>query len=330
MLGLALVLLAAPGNAQTLQKVKEHGSLRCGVNPGLAGFSSKDDKGNWAGFDVDFCRALSAAIFSDPGKVEFIPLDSDSRLGALKDGKIDVLVRNTTWTMSRETEFAINFAAVTYYDGQGFLVRHKLNVASALELDGATVCVLSGTTTELNLADYFRTNNMKFQALEFSTSDEAVKAYDKGRCTVLTSDVSQLFALKLNLSTPDDHMILADVISKEPLAPAVRFGDDQWFDVVKWTHFAMLDAEEMGIGSDTIDAAMRSEKPDVKRLIGTEGNFGEQIGLTKDWAARIIRLVGNYGEVYERNVGIKSKLGIPRGLNSLWTKGGIQYAPPIR
>ena len=327
---LAFALSPTSAFAQTLKKVKERGTLICGVNPGLLGFSSRDDKGNWTGFDIDLCRALAAAIFDDAGRVQFAPLDAVERFAALQSGKIDVLSRNTTWTMSREAALGLNFAAVAYYDGQGFLVRRSLNVTSSLELDGARVCVQTGTTTELNLADHFRTNNMKYEAFGFADADEVRQSYDSGRCNVLTSDVSQLFAERLKLSAPDDHIILPDIISKEPLGPAVRFGDDQWLNIVKWTYFAMLNAEELGVSSETIEAALKSEKPDVKRLVGTEGNYGEQIGLPKDWAARIIRRVGNYEEVFERNVGVGSKLGIPRGINSLWTKGGIQYAPPIR
>jgi general L-amino acid transport system substrate-binding protein len=326
----AFALSATGASAQTLTKVRERGTLICGVNPGLLGFSSRDDKGTWTGFDVDLCRALAAAIFDDASKVQFVPLDATDRLAALQSGKIDVLSRNTTWTMSREAALGLNFAAVNYYDGQGFLVRRALNVTSSLELDGATVCVQTGTTTEHNLADHFHTNNMKYQVFGFGSSDEASKAYDSGRCSVLTSDVSQLFAERLELAAPNDHVILPDIISKEHLGPAVRFGDDQWFNIVKWTHFAMLNAEELGVSSESLETALKSEKPDVKRLVGAEGNYGEQIGLTKDWAARIIRHVGNYEEVFERNVGAGSKLGIPRGINSLWTKGGIQYAPPIR
>jgi general L-amino acid transport system substrate-binding protein len=327
---MALALGTTKAPAQTLKSVKERGTLICGVNPGLLGFSSRDDEGNWTGFDVDLCRALAAAIFNDAKRVQFVPLETADRLATLQSGKIDVLSRNTTWTMSREAALGLNFAAVTYYDGQGFLVRRALNVTSSLELDGAMVCVQTGTTTELNLADHFRTNNIKYQVFGFPAADDARKAYDRGRCNVLTSDVSQLFAERLKLSTPDDHTILPDIISKEPLGPAVRFGDDQWFNIVKWTHFAMLNAEELGVSTETIEAALKSEKPDVKRLVGTEGNYGEQVGLTKDWAARIIKHVGNYEEAFERNVGVGSKLGIPRGINSLWTKGGIQYAPPIR
>jgi general L-amino acid transport system substrate-binding protein len=324
----ALCTTGAP--AQTLKTVKERGNLICGVSTGLLGFSNKDDKGNWTGFDVDFCRALAAAIFNDASKVQFVPLETADRLTALQSGKIDVLSRNTTWTISREAAFGLNFAAVTYFDGQGFLVPRSRNVTSSLELDGTSVCVQTATTTALNLDDYFHTNNMKYQVHEFENADEVRKAYDSGQCNVLTSDVSQLHAERLKLKAPNDHIILADVISKEPLAPAVRFGDDQWLNIVKWTHFAMLNAEELGVSSETIEVALKSEKPDVKRLVGTEGNYGEQIGLTKDWATRIVNHVGNYGEVFERNVGVGSKLGIPRGINSLWTKGGIQYAPPIR
>jgi general L-amino acid transport system substrate-binding protein len=326
----AVGLSAQEASTQTLKAVKERGALLCGINPGLLGFSNRDGQNNWTGFDVDFCRALAAAIFNDASKVRFVPLDTTDRLSALQAGNIDVLSRNTTWTMSREASLDLNFATVTYYDGQGFLVRRARNVISSLELNGSSVCVQTGTTTELNLADYFRDNNMNYQVLPFATSAEAVAAYDTGRCSVLSSDIAQLFAERLNLAAPDDHTILPDIISKEPLGPAVRFGDDRWLNIVKWTHFAMINAEELGVSSETIDVAEKSRKPDVMRLVGTEGNYGEQIGLTKDWAVRIIRQVGNYGEVFERNVGIGSKLGIPRGINSLWTKGGIQYAPPIR
>jgi general L-amino acid transport system substrate-binding protein len=316
--------------AQTLARIKERGSVVCGVNPGLLGFSSRNDKGQWTGFDIDFCRALAAAIFDDPSKVQFTPLETTERLNALQSGTIDVLSRNTTWTFSREASLKLNFAAVTFYDGQGFLVRRAMNVTSALELDGASVCVQKGTTTELNLADHFLANNMKHQVQSFATADEAVKAYDVGRCTVLTSDTSQLFAERLKLAVPDDHIILPDIISKEPLGPVVRFADDQWFNIVKWTHFAMINAEELGVSSQSIEAALKSSKPDVRRLVGTEESYGEHIGLTKDWAVRIVKHVGNYDEVFERNVGTGSRLVIPRGINSLWTKGGIQYAPPIR
>jgi general L-amino acid transport system substrate-binding protein len=320
----------AGATAQTLQAVKARGALICGVSDGLVGFSSADAAGNWSGFDVDACRAVAAAIFNDANKVQFVALHTDERFAALQSGKVDLLARNATWTMSREGSLGILFAAVTYYDGQGFLVRRSRKADSALELDGAKVCALAGTTTELNLADYFRANHISYTAETFATADDSAKAYDDGRCDVMTSDVSQLYSTRLKLARPDDHVILPEVISKEPLSPVVRQGDDQWFNLVKWSLFAMLDAEELGVSSKTIAQAMGSDKPDVKRLVGTEGNFGEQVGLTKDWAARIITLVGNYGEVFERNVGAGSKLGIPRGLNGLWTNGGIHYAPPIR
>ncbi len=326
----AAAMLPAAASAQTLEKVKARGNIICGVNPNLLGFSTRDAQGNWKGFDIDMCRALASAIFNDPSKVEFIPLATTDRLPALQQQKIDVLSRNTTWTFSREAALKLNFAAVTFYDGQGFMVRRSSKAASALELEGATVCVQKGTTSELNFADYFRANNMKYQLVALPGSEEAIRAYDEGKCTVLTSDTSQLFAERLRLKSPDDHVVLPDIISKEPLGPFVRFGDDQWLGIVKWTHFAMVNAEELGVSSQTVDDALKSQKPDVKRLVGTEENFGEQFGLTKDWAVRIIRHVGNYGEVFERNVGTGSQLAIPRGINSLWSNGGIQYAPPIR
>jgi general L-amino acid transport system substrate-binding protein len=329
-LGALLLLTAASADAQTLKAVKDRGALNCGVSQGLYGFSIADDKGNWTGFDVDFCRALAAAIFNDPSKVNFVPLSTGDRFKALQSGTIDVLSRNSTWTMGRETDLKLNFAGVSYYDGQGFMARSALGVTSALQLDGKKVCVQSGTTTELNLKDFFNTNNMKYELVSLPTAAEAEKAYDSGRCDVLTTDMSGLYAERLALSNPIDHVVLPDVISKEPLGPAVRQGDDQWFQIVKWTLFAMLNAEELGVSKDTLETAKASTKPDVMRLVGNDGNFGEQLGLTKDWAARIIWLVGNYAEVFERNVGSASKLGIPRAENNLWSRGGIQYAPPIR
>jgi general L-amino acid transport system substrate-binding protein len=331
---LALVItfgLAASGaGAQTLNTVKQRGVLSCGVSQGLPGFSNPDDRGNWTGLDVDLCRAIAAAIFNDPTKVRFLPLSAKDRFTALQSGEIDVLSRNSTWTLSRDAALGLNFAAVNYYDGQGFMVRKALKVNSALELNGASVCTQTGTTTELNLADYFRANKMRYELIAFATVDEVVKAYDGGRCDVFTSDVSQLYSEKLKLTNPNDHVILPEVISKEPLGPVVRHGDDQWFDIVKWTHFAMVNAEELGVSQKNLEEALKSDKPEVRRLLGVEGNMGEQLGLTKDWVVRIIKHVGNYGESFERNVGSGSKLGIARGLNNLWTKGGIQYAPPIR
>jgi len=324
-----LGLSVSVASAQTLKAVKDRGSLICGVSQGLMGFSNPDDKGNWTGFDVDFCRAIAAAVLNDATKVKFTPLSSKDRFEPLKTGEIDVLSRNTTWTLSRDVAFG-NFTGVTYYDGQGFMVRKALKVNSALELNGASVCTQTGTTTELNLADYFRSNGMKYEVIAFATADETIKAYEAGRCDVFTTDVSQLYSEKLKLANVNDHVILPEIISKEPLGPLVRHGDDQWFDIVKWTVFAMLNAEELGVSSKNLDEALKSNQPEIKRLLGTEGNFGEQLGLTKDWAVRAIKQVGNYGEVFERNVGQGSPLKIQRGLNALWTKGGIQYAPPIR
>ncbi len=329
-LALAASLSAQGAHAQALKTVKDRGMLSCGVSGGLPGFSNPDDKGNWTGLDVDVCRAIAAAIFDDPTKVKFVPLSAKDRFTALQSGEIDVLSRNTTWTLSRDTSLGANFTGVSYYDGQGFLVKKSLKVNSALELNSASVCVQTGTTTEQNLADYFKGNNMKYEVIAFADANETVKAYESGRCDVFTSDVSQLYAQRLKLANPADHVVLPEVISKEPLGPMVRHGDDQWFDIVKWVLFAMVDAEELGVNQKNVDEMAKSDKPDLKRAFGTDGNLGEQLGLTKDWFARIVKAVGNYGEVYDRNVGTGSKLQIARGLNQLWNKGGIQYAPPIR
>ena len=337
LLGCAIAIAVAAGavtyvryDSNTLKRTIRRDAVFCGVNSGLPGFASVDDKGNWTGFDVDFCRAVAAAIFNDPGKVKYFPLDASERFTELAKRKVDVLSRNSTWTMSRETEHDLQFAAVSYYDGQGFMVPRARNAGSALELDGTKVCVQTETTNALNVADFFRANNMKYQEVKMHNADEAAGAYSSGQCDVLTADVSQLYALRLKLAKPGEHSILPDVISKEPLAPVVRQKDDTWHLLVKWTIYAMLNAEELGITSKNIDAAVASKKPDVMRFVGTEGAYGEQLGLSRDWAVRIVRHVGNYGEVYERNVGTGSKLGIPRGLNQLWNAGGIQYAPPIR
>jgi general L-amino acid transport system substrate-binding protein len=329
-LGMSLAAASGSASSQTLKTVKDRGMLACGVSQGIAGFSAPSASGAWSGFDVDFCRALAAAIFDDANKVKYVPLNANERFRALQSGDIDVLSRNSTWTMSRETELGLAFAVVTYYDGQGFMVRRARNVNSALELDGSKVCAQAGTTTELNLADYFKANGMKYELVSSAFADDLVKAFESGRCDVFTSDASQLHAERLKLSKPADHVILPDVISKEPLGPVVRQGDPQWLNIVKWTHFAMVNAEELGVDSKTIEDALKSAKPDVKRLVGSEGNYGEQVGLTKDWVVRIVRLVGNYGEVYDRNVGARTSLGIARGMNQLWTAGGIMYAPPIR
>ena len=314
----------------TLDAVKKRGELVCGSNPGIAGFGLPDDKGQWKGFDIEFCRAVAATIFNDANKVRFTPLSAKDRFTALQSGEIDVLSRNTTWTQSREVGQGFLFGAVTYYDGQGFMVRKKLNVNSAMELSGASVCVQQGTTTELNLADFFRTHNMKYESVVFATADEALKAYDTGRCDSFTTDMSQLYGERTKLGNPEDHIIMPEVISKEPLGPAVRQGDDQWFNLVKWTHYVMVTAEELGVTQANVDEKLKAADPQIKRLLGTEGDFGSGLGLSKDWGYRIIKLVGNYGEVFERNVGANSKLKIQRGLNALWNNKGLQYAPPIR
>jgi general L-amino acid transport system substrate-binding protein len=329
-LALAAGLTAQAADAQTLKTVKDRGMLSCGVSQGLPGFSSPDDKGNWTGLDVDVCRAIAAAIFNDPTKVKFVPTSAKDRFTALQSGEIDVLSRNTTWTISRDTSLGANFTGVTYYDGQGFMVKKSLKVNSALELNSASVCVQTGTTTEQNLADYFKANNMKYEVIAFGTNDETVKAYEAGRCDVFTTDQSGLYANRLKLANPGDHMVLPEIISKEPLGPMVRHGDDQWFDIVKWTLFAMITAEELGVTAKNVDEKTKQENPELKRVLGTDGNFGEQLGLSKDWVVRIVKAVGNYGEVFDRNVGAGSPLGISRGLNNLWNKGGLQYAPPIR
>ena len=327
---LGLLVAAQGASAQTLKAVKDRGMLNCGSNGTLAGCGLPDAQGNWTGLDVDFCRAVAAAVLGDAKKVKFVPLTAKDRFTALQSGEVDVLARNTTWTSSRDTSLGLNFTGVNYYDGQGFMVRKALKVNSALELNGASVCVQQGTTTELNLADYFRAHNMQLKTVTFATANEALKAYDAGRCDSYTTDASGLAAERLRVNNPNDHIILPEIISKEPLGPAVRHGDDQWFDAVKWTFFAMLDGEELGLTQKNIDQQMSSTNPEIKRFVGTEGNFGEQLGLPKDWAVQIIKQVGNYGESFERNVGSGSPLKIDRGLNRLWTKGGIQYAPPIR
>jgi general L-amino acid transport system substrate-binding protein len=326
----AVMIVATAAVAGTLDEVKKRGVVNCGSNGQLPGFGLPDAQGTWTGLDVDFCHALAAAIFNDPDKVKFVALTAKDRFTALQSGDVDLLARNTSWTSSREAQLGLNATAVNYYDGQGFVVRKDLKVNSALELGGATVCVGQGTTTELNLADYFRTNKMQLKSVTFVTIEEALNAYQSGRCNAYTTDASGLYAARLKLARPDDHTVLPEIISKEPLAPFVRQGDSQWLDVVKWTHYAMLIAEEDGITKANVDEQLKSSNPEVKRVLGVDGNFGEQLGLAKDWVYRIVKHVGNYGEVFERNVGQGSPLKIARGLNALWTKGGIQYAPPIR
>ena len=324
--GAAAVLPAAAG---TLDQVKARGQLICGSNPGLAGFALADDQGVYKGLDVDECRAIAAAIFNDPSKVKFIPINAKDRPTILASGEIDVLIRNTTWTLSRETG-GMFFTGINFYDGQGFMVRKSLGINSALKLDGASVCVQQGTTTELNLADYFRANTMKLEAVVFATDEEAVKAYDSGRCDAYTTDASGLYSERLKMSKPDDNIVLPEIISKEPLGPSVRKDDVDWFQLVQWTHYALLNAEEYGVTQANVDQMLKSPNPNIRRLLGIEGDYGKGLGLTNDWAYRIIKAVGNYGEIFERNVGMGSPIKIARGLNAEWNKGGLQYAPPIR
>ncbi len=327
------VLLAAASGARagtTLNTIKERGYVKCGVSDGLPGFSYTDEKGKFSGIDVDVCRAVAAAVFGDSTKVKFTPLTAKERFTALQTGEIDVLSRNSTWTSSRDSALGLNFTGVTYYDGQGFLVNKKLGVKSAKALDGATVCVQAGTTTELNLSDYFRAGKMKYTPITYDKSDESAKALEAGRCDVLTSDQSQLYAQRIKLAKPGDYIVLPEVISKEPLGPMVRHGDDDWFDIVKWTLFVMVDAEELGINSKNVEDMKKSTNPDVKRILGVEGDKGKDFGLANDWMAVVIKQVGNYGEIFDRNVGKGSDLQIERGLNALWSQGGLQYAPPVR
>lgn len=315
----------------TLDAVKKKGYVQCGISDGLPGFSYADAKGQYKGIDVDVCRAVAAAVFGDSTKVKYSPLTAKERFTALQSGEIDILSRNTTWTSSRDSAMGLNFVGVTYYDGQGFLVNKKLGVSSAKELDGATVCIQAGTTTELNLSDYFRSNNLKYTPITYDTSDESAKSLESGRCDVLTSDQSQLYAQRIKLAAPDDYVVLPEVISKEPLGPAVRQGDEEWFDIARWTLFAMLNAEELGINSKNVEEQAKSTKnPDVARLLGGEGDYGKDLKLPKDWAVQIVKQVGNYGEIFDRNVGDGSELKIKRGLNAQWNKGGLQYAPPVR
>jgi general L-amino acid transport system substrate-binding protein len=330
----ALAYMAASANASTLDDVKKKGFVQCGVNTGLAGFAAPDSKGNWVGFDIDICRAVAAANIGDGDKVKYTPTTAKERFTALQSGEIDLLSRNTTWTETRDTELGFNFAGVNYYDGQGFMINAKKlsGVTSALQLSGASVCVQTGTTTELNLADYFKANHMEYHPVVFEKLDETLAAYDSGRCDVYTTDQSGLYASRLTLKNPDDHAILPEIISKEPLGPAVRQGDDQWFDIVKWSLNAMIIAEEDGITQANVEEMKNSDKPEIRRVLGQEkgSKYGADLGLSEDWVVNIVKAVGNYGESFERNLGQGSPLKIKRGLNQLWNKGGILYAPPIR
>lgn len=327
---LSLCVGSGAAVAGTLDTVKQRGTLNCGVSQGLAGFSDRDAQGNWNGFDVDFCRAVAAAVLGDPAKVTFVPLSATERFDALKAGRIDILSRNSTWTLEREVSLGLLFAGITYHDGQGFMVLRRPAITSALELDGVPVCVQEGTTSALNVSDYFRANSMKLTLHTLPTSADALKALESGRCDVLTTDQSALFAERLKLAKPGEAVILPDVISKEPLGPVTRADDLGWYNIVKWVNFALVNAEELGISRATVDEALRSAKPDVRRFTGAEAGLGSKLGLDDAFAVRVIRAVGNYAEVYERNVGAASRLGIPRGMNQLWSMGGILYAPPMR
>jgi general L-amino acid transport system substrate-binding protein len=337
LLAASVVVAALTGAAGTahagkdLDAIKARGSLQCGVSTGVAGFSNADTQGKWTGIDVDLCRAVAAAIFGDSEKVKYTPLTAQQRFTALQSGEVDILSRNTTWTLTRDTALGLDFTGVNYYDGQGFMVPKKLGVKSAKELNGATICVQPGTTTELNLADYFRTNKMTFKPVVIEKVEEARAAFFSGRCDVYTTDASGLYSTRAaNASNPDDYVVLPEIISKEPLGPAVRHGDQQFEDIVRWALFAMLEAEEYGITQANVEAMLKSDNPTIKRILGVIPGMGKALGVDEKWVYNIVKQVGNYGESFERNVGMGSKLKIARGLNQLWTKGGIQYAPPIR
>ncbi|MFY2508638.1 amino acid ABC transporter substrate-binding protein [Vibrio pectenicida] len=326
----ALMSTGVSAADSTLAKVTKQGFLTCGVSTGLPGFSNPNSKGEWEGIDVEYCQALAAAIFGDKTNVKYVPLTAKERFTALQSGEIDVLSRNTTWTLHRDTALGLNFVGVSYYDGQGFMVKKELGLKSAKELNGASVCVQSGTTTELNLADYFRNSGMSYKPVVFDTAAQTSKGFDAGRCDVLTTDQSGLYALRLNLQDPASAVVLPEIISKEPLGPVVRQGDDQWFNIGKWTLAAMVNAEEYGITSKNAEAMLKSKDPNVKRILGVEGPKGKGLGIRDDWGYQILKQVGNYGESFERTVGSGSPLQISRGVNALWNDGGFMYAPPIR
>jgi general L-amino acid transport system substrate-binding protein len=323
-------LMAGSVQAATLDDVKSRGHVQCGVTSGLPGFSQPDENGDWTGIDVDTCRAVAAAVFGSADQAQFTPLTAKERFTALQSGEIDILSRNTTWTLTRDASLGLNFAGTNYYDGQGFLVSKSLGVDNADQLDGATICLQAGTTTELNLADYFRTKGMTFNPLVFDTSEQTISGFAAGRCDVLTSDRSQLAALRSKLEDPSSAITLPNIISKEPLGPVVRQGDDQWFNLVKWVLFVQINAEELGVTQANVAEMKSSANPEIQRLLGTNGDMGEKLGVPADFGFRIIQTVGNYGEMYDRNVGPDTPLGLDRGLNALWNNGGIMYAPPVR
>ncbi len=328
---------AAPAAAQepqapgpTLAAVKARDLLVCGTSTGAAGFSLPDSRGEYRGLDNDICRAVAAAAVGDPAKIRWVPLTTQARLPALQSGQIDVLIRTVTWTQGRDTANGLNFTAVSFYDGQGFLLRASLGLKRATELNGATICVVSGSTNELNLADWARVNKVEYQPVVFEQNDEARRSYYNGRCDAYSTDASQLAGLRSTFPKPDEHVILPDIISKEPHSPVVRHGDDQWFDIVRWTLFALITAEELGITQANVDEYLESQNPEIRRLLGLSGDHGPLMGLDRKWAYRAIKAVGNYGEIFERNLGKSTAIGLERGLNALWTKGGLMYAPPIR
>lgn len=325
----ATPIIAAESDS-LLAQVKARGYVKCGVSQGLPGFSSPDDKGQWQGIDVDLCKAVASATLGDANKVRYTPLSAKERFTALQSGEIDILSRNTTWTYTRDTSLGIDFTGVLYYDGQGFMLRKNAGIKTVDELGGAVVCTNTGTTTELNLADYFQSKQMEYEVIAFESTDETLAAYEAGRCDVYTTDASGLAAQRLKLSKPDEHMVLPDIISKEPLAPAVRQGDDQWANIVRWSLNAMLNAEEYGVDSKNVTKMLKSKDPNIQRLLGAQQGLGERMGLKDDWGYQIIKQVGNYGEVFDRNLGSQSPLKIERGHNALWTDGGLMFAPPVR
>ncbi len=327
---IALSFSAIAAKAATLEQVQKRGFLICGASNGLAGFGQQDEAGEWSGFDIDFCRALAAAIFDDPKKMRFVSLSGKERFKALQSGEVDVMSRSSAWTLSRDTGQGLLYAATSFFDGQGFLTGKKRAFSSLQDLAGVAVCVQQGTPFELDLADFFHTKDKRVEPRLFPTFEEAIKAYAEGRCEALTADVSTLAAQRSKLAAPGDHVILPDLIDKEPLGPVVRQGDDQWFNIVRWTHFAMVDAEELGVTSANVDQQLKSENPHVRRLLGVDGGRGEGLGLEADWVYRIVKHVGNYGETFERHLGHGTPLDLDRRLNALWTKGGIMYAPPVR
>jgi general L-amino acid transport system substrate-binding protein len=328
--GMALAAVTASASAGTLDTIRQRGSLNCGVSQGLFGFSERSQAGEWSGFDVDFCRAVAASVLGDPKKVAFVPLSANERFEALRQKRIDVLSRNSTWTLDREAGLGLLFAGINFYDGQGFMVRRERNVVSALELDKAKVCVQDGTTAVAGADDFFKTNAMTVEIKTYPDAARTLAAFEAKDCDVMTTDSSGLHAERLKLSRPGDAVVLPDIISKEPLAPAVRADDAAWYTIVRWVNFALINAEELGVTAANSSDAARSAKPDVKRFAGVDGEFGKKLGLSNDWAVQAVKAVGNYGEIFERNVGTNSRLGIPRGLNQLWQNGGILYAPPMR